>query len=378
MDIQVKKTSNTAKSLVSKVASVATNKAKTNAAKKAGSAFNIYTDGNDQVECKLETMENKPAKLETPVNNLTEKMSSCGFDDGAAARGTPPSTTSVSPSADLGEVKHSSPASSTANPSSPTSTNEDMNELVMMHSRLEECLTNYERIQNGGDKVVCPLKGGEVWGANKWVTRYVDYTSKYGLGFLLNDGSSGVYFNDSTKAVHSSEGDNFVYVERRKTSAGGVSEPVSLYTLTNYPEDTLKKKVTLLRHFRSYLLEQQKKAEESGEAEPLTSNFDERRDSPTANNDEAEAAPMVFMKKWIKTKHAMLFRLSNGSVQVLFYDMTEVLISSEGNLITFVDKEKNRFVHSIAEIANKQHGDVSRRLKYAKEILSQLISASKR
>ena len=84
------------------------------------------------------------------------------------------------------------------------------------------------------------------------------------------------------------------------------------------------------------------------------------------------------MKKWIKTKHAMLFRLSNGTVQVLFYDMTEVLISSEGRLITFVDKEKNRFVHSTAEIANKQHGDVSRRLKYAKEILSQLISASQR
>ena len=84
------------------------------------------------------------------------------------------------------------------------------------------------------------------------------------------------------------------------------------------------------------------------------------------------------MKKWIKTKHAMLFRLSNGTVQVLFYDMTEVLISSEGKLITYVDMDKNRFVHSIAEIANKQHSDISRRLKYAKEILSQLISASKR
>ena len=55
-----------------------------------------------------------------------------------------------------------------------------------------------------------------------------------------------------------------------------------------------------------------------------------------------------------------------------------ILISSEGKLVTFVDKDKNRFVLSIAEIANKQHGDVSRRLKYAKEILSQLISASQR
>lgn len=28
----------------------------------------------------------------------------------------------------------------------------------------------------------------ELGGAKKWVTRYVDYTSKYGLGFLFNDG----------------------------------------------------------------------------------------------------------------------------------------------------------------------------------------------
>jgi len=357
-------------------------KAKT--ASKTAGAFNIYDDVNDQVECKLDSQSNAPASDidSKPVSKLTDRMAACGFDD--EERDLPPGSSSspdpVAPSVERCEAKQITPSDQEAasakllSPQSSSSANpEDLQELVLMHSRLEECLTNYERIQNGGAKVECPLKGGEVWGSNKWVTRYVDYTSKYGLGFLLNDGSSGVYFNDSTKAVHSAAADSFVYVERRKTSSGGVREPVSMYTLKNYPEDTLKKKVTLLQHFRSYLLEQQKRAEEAGEAEPLTpSNFEERQDSDT------DETPMIFMKKWIKTKHAMLFRLSNGTVQVLFYDMTEVLISSEGNLITFVDKERNRFVHSIAEIANKQHGDVSRRLKYAKEILSQLISASKR
>ncbi len=122
-------------------------------------------------------------------------------------------------------------------------------------------------------------------------------------------------------------------------------------------------------------MEQQKRAEEACEVEPLASNFEERQDISAGITD---IIPMVFIKKWIKTKHAMLFRLSNGTIQVLFYDLTEVLISSEGKLVTFVDKDKNRFVLSIAEIANKQHGDVSRRLKFAKEIPSQLISASQR
>jgi len=360
-----------------------------------GSAFNIYDDVNDQVECKLDSRSNaleadissKPVSS-TPVNKLTNQMSACGFDD--QARCLPPGSSSppsVSEAVAPSDAKHMTPSrqetagshkTPSSQSSSATNSNDDLQELVMMHTRLDECLVNCERIQNGGAKVECPLKGGEVWGANKWVTRYVDYTSKYGLGFLLNDGSSGVYFNDSTKAVHSASGDSFVYVERRKTggTGGALREPVSTYTLTNFPEETLKKKVTLLKHFRSYLLEQQKRAEETGEAEPLSSNFDERDDVDSRSNDGGETT--VFMKKWIKTKHAMLFRLSNGTVQVLFYDLTEVLISAEGNLITFVDKEKNRFVHSTAEIANKQHGDVSRRLKYAKEILSQLISASKR
>lgn len=122
--------------------------------------------------------------------------------------------------------------------------------------------------------------------------------------------SSGVYFNDSTKAVLSAVDDNFVYIERKKSSAEGIREPVSEYTLQNYPEDSdsLKKKVTLLQHFRSYLSEQQKRAEEAGEASPLTSDFDERGDTSEKT--------MVYMKKWIRTKHAILFRLSNGTVQV--------------------------------------------------------------
>lgn len=33
------------------------------------------------------------------------------------------------------------------------------------------------------------------------VKKWVDYSTKYGLGYLLTDGSTGVYFNDSTKIV---------------------------------------------------------------------------------------------------------------------------------------------------------------------------------
>lgn len=34
-----------------------------------------------------------------------------------------------------------------------------------------------------------------------WVKKWVDYSSKYGLGYLLSNGQSGAFFNDSTKIL---------------------------------------------------------------------------------------------------------------------------------------------------------------------------------
>ena len=41
------------------------------------------------------------------------------------------------------------------------------------------------------------------------VKKWVDYSTKYGLGYLLSDGSTGVYFNDSTKIIVDRNGENF-------------------------------------------------------------------------------------------------------------------------------------------------------------------------
>ena len=42
----------------------------------------------------------------------------------------------------------------------------------------------------------------------------MDYSSKYGLGYLLSDGGVGVYFNDSTKISASPDGQEFQYIHR--------------------------------------------------------------------------------------------------------------------------------------------------------------------
>ena len=68
----------------------------------------------------------------------------------------------------------------------------DMCALETMHQRLSQSFSNTEILSNA--KMFTATNNNSA--AKTWVTRYVDYTSKYGLGFLLNDGGAGVYFND--------------------------------------------------------------------------------------------------------------------------------------------------------------------------------------
>jgi polo-like kinase 1 len=85
--------------------------------------------------------------------------------------------------------------------------------------------------------------------AEVWVKKWVDYSSKYGLGYYLSNEVTGVFFNDSTKIVLDPNGYHFDYMERRSSDRQDIGKE---YTLTDYPKD-IQKKVTLLQHFRSYL-----------------------------------------------------------------------------------------------------------------------------
>ena len=72
--------------------------------------------------------------------------------------------------------------------------------------------------------------------AKKWI----DYTSKYGLGYILSNGAVGVFFNDASKIIMDPKGEKFEYHERKAKE--DVSES---HTMTDYPKE-MEKKVTLL------------------------------------------------------------------------------------------------------------------------------------
>ena len=196
-----------------------------------------------------------------------------------------------------------------------------------MYDVLTKSFATTQQEHNPGTAKDVPRVDLEGHTAKVWVVRYVDYTSKYGLGFLLNTGSAGVYFNDSTKIVQSPDGAMFQYVERRRKN--GVENNVQMYNMISFPAE-LQKKVTLLRHFRNYLLDAEQRklqgaiANEAAGGMPIES-FGKHQDiapivcfteQPLHDN----TVNLPYLKKWVRTRHAILFRLSNQSVQVVFFD----------------------------------------------------------
>ncbi|CAI2362772.1 unnamed protein product [Moneuplotes crassus] len=179
--------------------------------------------------------------------------------------------------------------------------------------------------------------------AKKWI----DYTTKYGLGYVLSDGSIGVFFNDATKIICDSSTKGFQYYEKNKSME---DSPIK-HSLSEYP-DKFEKKVTLLHHFKSYL-DQNTKPE------------DIEHSSPSGN--------LIYIKKWIKTRHAKIFRMSNKVVQVYFKDKTEILLCSTNRQITYTDKQGQRNTYPLEAALESTNEEMNKRMQYTKNILSHLL-----
>lgn len=191
-----------------------------------------------------------------------------------------------------------------------------------------------------------------------WVSQWADFSQKYGLAYSLNRNQTGAHFNDATKMIWHHDTDQIDYYERVKTPQGSYDLKHN-HQINDYPE-TLKKKITLIKYFRKYLNKISK----------------EKRDSmsDTMEDSKHTETNMVYVKRWMRTKDAVIFRLSNKTVHVCFRDTTELILSSEARLVTYRDTNKKQETFSINWIVQRRNTDVEKRLKYTKNILKQLIS----
>ena len=209
-------------------------------------------------------------------------------------------------------------------------------------------------------------------GPDTWVKKWVDYSSKYGLGYLLSNGFSGVFFNDSSKIILNPDTQVFFYIERKGTDR---QEVIVTHKMNDYPPE-LKKKVTLLQHFKNYLEGDNTNSNKNEEKDK-----DKEKEEKTEENNKNEEKekelgekPFTYVKKWMRTRHAIMFRLSNKIVQVCFQDHTEIILSSESRIVTYVNKKGERSTYPLSTALENSNYEMTKRLKYTKDILTHMLN----
>ncbi|OWK50719.1 Serine/threonine-protein kinase PLK1 [Lonchura striata] len=184
-----------------------------------------------------------------------------------------------------------------------------------------------------------------------WVSKWVDYSDKYGLGYQLCDNSVGVLFNDSTRLIMYNDGDNLQYIEQNNTE--------SYFTVRSYPS-ALNKKITLLKYFRNYMSEHLLKA---------GANITPREGD--------ELARLPYLCTWFRTRSAIILHLSNGTVQINFFqDHTKVILCPLMAAVTYIDEKRDFRTYKLSLI--EEHGccrELASRLRYARTMVEKLLSS---
>ncbi|XP_004342927.2 polo kinase 1 [Capsaspora owczarzaki ATCC 30864] len=153
---------------------------------------------------------------------------------------------------------------------------------------------------------------------NIWVTKWVDLSNKYGLGYQLSNGVVGGYFNDANTLLMYPDG-------RTVDSISYEGEPVKMmgrrYMIDRLPDDIQPKVAALSRfeeHMKNLLMD-------PNEADVVLS----------SNSEPPSDSSLPFVRKYWLTEHAIVFRLLQ-LVQINFLDHTKLILSAQLNSMTFI------------------------------------------
>ncbi|KZT62577.1 kinase-like protein [Calocera cornea HHB12733] len=232
-----------------------------------------------------------------------------------------------------------------------------------------------------------PAVDAKLPGKVVFVQSWVDYSHKYGMGYALTDGTTGVYFNDSSSLVLAPDNEHFDFVtlttDHRQYSrssrlvstfpdsgsSSGFPKMSSTSPVTSSSSDSstdLSTKVTLLRAFKEYIYK------ELYRKQAYTYVDMDKQDG------------MDFVQKWLRANNVVMFKLSNDAIQFNYSDHTKIILSSLGKHVTYVDKNYNLHEYTLAQLMTTALAPLSsktdeevrnnerllKRLRYCREVLN--------
>uniref|UniRef100_A0A8C1PT22 Serine/threonine-protein kinase PLK3 n=3 Tax=Cyprinus carpio TaxID=7962 RepID=A0A8C1PT22_CYPCA len=186
-----------------------------------------------------------------------------------------------------------------------------------------------------------------------WVTKWVDYSNKYGFGYQLSNQNVGVLFN---------EGTHLSLCDQRRTVR---------YCLTNnkhfsFPVDALPEKLQNQKHIVDLM------------ANYMEQNLMEGGDVNCEDQPPPSSSPLLL--QWIKTDHALVMLFDNRTIQVNFYtDHTKIILcktSDSSYLLTHISKERVSYSYPLNVLSKWGcSSELRQRLHYVVQLLQHYTNA---
>uniref|UniRef100_A0A663MAR3 Serine/threonine-protein kinase PLK3 n=1 Tax=Athene cunicularia TaxID=194338 RepID=A0A663MAR3_ATHCN len=184
-----------------------------------------------------------------------------------------------------------------------------------------------------------------------WVSKWVDYSNKYGFGYQLSNRSIGVLFNNGT---HMTLSPNHRTVHYNPTNSKHL-----VFSVAAIPEQ-LQGQMSVLRYFASYMEQHLMKGGDLPSIDDL-------------------GQPALLLLQWVKTDQALLMLFSSGTLQVNFYnDHTKVIISKPDHscLVTYINRERNSYTYKLCSIQELGCSpELHHRLRYILKLLQERAEA---
>uniref|UniRef100_A0A6Q2XX20 Serine/threonine-protein kinase PLK n=1 Tax=Esox lucius TaxID=8010 RepID=A0A6Q2XX20_ESOLU len=205
-------------------------------------------------------------------------------------------------------------------------------------SVLRGCLENMPKVDD--------IPKGTGCGNLQWVTKWVDYSNKYGFGYQLSDHIVGVLFNNGThmslladKKLYSNLAGDFCPLD---TVTAGVQQFVG--------------QVTVLKYFAHYM------EENLMDGGDLLSQADTHM-------------PRLYLLQWLKSDRALMMLFNDGTFQVNFYhDHTKIILCTqkEEYMLTYINEERVSSTFRLSSLLSAGcPADLRQRMEYSLNMLLQ-------
>ncbi|KAG5272280.1 hypothetical protein AALO_G00163670 [Alosa alosa] len=181
-----------------------------------------------------------------------------------------------------------------------------------------------------------------------WVTKWVDYSNKYGFGYQLSDHSVGVLFNNGT---------HMSLLPDKKTVHYSAELGSCCVLSSAEAKESFQGQVTILKYFAHYMEEN-------------------LMDGGNLSKGTDVSKPSLYLLQWLKSDRALMMLFNDGTFQVNFYhDHTKIILCREGkaHLLSYINEDRvSTTVCLSALLTNGCSAHLRERLHYAYNMLMQL------